>query len=121
MTEIAQNWSMAMEARASNAGKRNSHWPRMAALYAPGRRVADRMRTAGAGDGAMSGLELARDGEACPGLTRGMDFSDVRLEEIVRLRVAIASGSYKVSAADLADKLLDSVTGRGIEGRKKYD
>lgn len=34
---------------------------------------------------------------------------DVRMDRVNALRAAIADGSYKVSAADLADKILDSM------------
>ena len=38
--------------------------------------------------------------------TQGWDDPDVRLEKVLGLRQAIASGAYRVSAADLADKLI---------------
>ena len=35
--------------------------------------------------------------------------SDVRLDKVSQLKAAIASGTYRVSASDVADKLLDSL------------
>ena len=37
---------------------------------------------------------------------RPADLRDLRLDKIATLRAAIAAGTYKVSASDLADKLL---------------
>jgi anti-sigma28 factor (negative regulator of flagellin synthesis) len=82
--------------------------------------VAERMRTSGKNDGAISGQEQSPDrsspirsssrlaGSGAP--VAALDLSDVRMEEVVRLRVAIASGHYRVSAADLADKLIAAFT-----------
>lgn len=41
----------------------------------------------------------------------GQDGSDVRLDKVQALQKAIASGSYNVSASDVAGKLLDALAG----------
>ena len=37
--------------------------------------------------------------------------SDVRTEKVAALQAAIAAGTYKVGAGDVADKLIDSLLG----------
>ncbi len=37
--------------------------------------------------------------------------SDVRLEKVTQLQAAIASGTYKVSAHDVADKIIEGLLG----------
>jgi flagellar biosynthesis anti-sigma factor FlgM len=39
------------------------------------------------------------------------EISDVRMEKVVRIRAAIASGSYRVSSADLAQKMIVHMLG----------
>lgn len=36
---------------------------------------------------------------------------DVRQDKVAQLQAAISSGSYQVSSSDVADKLIDSMTG----------
>jgi len=38
-----------------------------------------------------------------------MDLSDARMEKVIRIRKAIANGSYNVSSANLAQKLIDTM------------
>ena len=82
----------------------------------------------GATDGAMTGVDKS-PGRASPGWPSSgrsgagaaplaLDLCDVRLEEVVRLRVAIASGQYRVSAADLADKLIAAFASSAESERK---
>ena len=40
-----------------------------------------------------------------------MGISDVRMEKVLMLRTAIANGTYHVSAADLAQKLICHMLG----------
>jgi anti-sigma28 factor (negative regulator of flagellin synthesis) len=93
------------------AGKGNAGWFQ----------VADTMRRDGdgaEGDGAMTGLTRKRVGAAAGELAEAMDFSDVRLERVAKLRAAIASGSYMVSAAALADRMAPRMLGgTGVSGR----
>lgn len=42
-------------------------------------------------------------------LTRALSGSDVRLEKIQPLQVAIAAGTYQVSSSDVADKIIGSL------------
>ena len=61
-------------------------------------------------NGSWTGGDPCSGGASLESLTRGMDLSDVRLEKVIRLRQAIASGEYRVSAADVANKLISSLT-----------
>jgi anti-sigma28 factor (negative regulator of flagellin synthesis) len=38
-----------------------------------------------------------------------MDLSDARMEKVIRIRKAIANGSYNVTSANLAQKLIDTM------------
>jgi anti-sigma28 factor (negative regulator of flagellin synthesis) len=60
----------------------------------------------------LQGL-LAGSEASSESLAHAVDLSDVRLEKVLRLRRAIASGQYRVSAADVADKLIDAFTRGG--------
>lgn len=71
---------------------------------APG--AANAMRSAGMRDGATTGLDPRLGDVRSGALPRALDLSGVRIEEVVRLRLAILSGNYVVSAAALADKLI---------------
>jgi flagellar biosynthesis anti-sigma factor FlgM len=51
----------------------------------------------------------------------GDELSDVRLEKIERLRAAIASGSYCVSAEDLAEKMTESMLERTLPEKPEDD
>ena len=69
-------------------------------------------------NGIWTGGEPYSGGANLESLTRGMDLSDVRLQKVRRLRQAIASGEYRVSAADVADKMISSFTsGSGPDKR----
>ena len=62
----------------------------------------------GIGDGAVG--EIAMDAEmvglAGALISQAAQGSDVRFEKVAALREAIASGTYSVSSASLADKLM---------------
>jgi anti-sigma28 factor (negative regulator of flagellin synthesis) len=49
------------------------------------------------------------------------DLSDVRLEEVARLRMAIDSGCYRIPASDLADRLIASAACGWGADRRKFD
>ncbi len=72
------------------------------------------VRAAKTADGATAATGASLPGLGSAALARAMDLSDVRLEEVVRLRLAIASGRYRVSAADLADKMIASFRGGSV-------
>ena len=40
--------------------------------------------------------------------------SDVRMEKVTALQQAISSGTYNVSSSDVADKIIGSLSGRGL-------
>jgi flagellar biosynthesis anti-sigma factor FlgM len=44
-------------------------------------------------------------------LASALDLSEVRMERVARIRAAIASNTYRVSSADLAQKLLQTMMG----------
>jgi flagellar biosynthesis anti-sigma factor FlgM len=51
-------------------------------------------------------------------MAEAMDLSDVRLEKVIELRAAIAAGKYRVSAGDVADRLLGRLLSGGwLAGR----
>lgn len=86
---------------------------------AEGNRSGQSIGISGRSDGAVDGAEGAL-WRQMPGAAFGeTDLSDVRVEEVVRLRVAIASGCYGVSAAALADKMIASFSG-GLTGRGSH-
>ena len=64
-----------------------------------------------------TGGEPSSGGASLESQARGMDLSDVRLEKVMRLRQAIVSGQYRVSAADVADKLIGATFGSGPNER----
>ena len=65
-----------------------------------------------------TGGELSVEDARLDSMMCGLDLSDVRLDKVLRLRQAIASGEYRVSAADVADKLIAAVTsGTGLHER----
>jgi flagellar biosynthesis anti-sigma factor FlgM len=74
--------------------------------------------------GRARGDDSARTGRRRPepvqrsGISRAMveamDFSDVRLEKVMQLRAAIAEGRYRVSGADVADRMLSRLMGGGM-------
>ena len=43
-------------------------------------------------------------------LTQALSASDVRLEKVLPIQQAIASGSYNVASGDVADKIISSLT-----------
>ena len=43
-------------------------------------------------------------------LTQALNASDVRLEKVLPLQGAIASGSYSVASSDVADKIISSLS-----------
>ncbi len=43
-------------------------------------------------------------------LTQALSASDVRLQKVLPLQQAIASGTYKVSSSDVAEKIIGSLT-----------
>ena len=63
----------------------------------------------GTPDGVLTGREALEDARL-ESLAHAIELSEVRLEKVVRLRLAIASGEYRVSAADLADKMIRDFT-----------
>lgn len=65
-------------------------------------------------DGATTALGASMASAGSAARDRAMDLSDVRLEEVVRLRLAIASGRYRISAADLADRMIASFRGGSV-------
>jgi anti-sigma28 factor (negative regulator of flagellin synthesis) len=68
-------------------------------------RVTETMGQGRPEDGALKGgsrLEVGRKSA----LADAMDFSDVRLDRVMQLRAAIAEGSYRFSAADVADRMV---------------
>ncbi len=72
--------------------------------------------------GRTRGDDSARTGRPEPvqrsGISRAMveamDFSDVRLEKVMKLRAAIAEGRYRISGADVADRMLSRLMGGGM-------
>jgi negative regulator of flagellin synthesis FlgM len=56
-----------------------------------------------AGELAMDAAKVSLAGAMISQATRG---SDLRFDKVAALQQAIASGSYNVSSADLADKLI---------------
>jgi negative regulator of flagellin synthesis FlgM len=46
-------------------------------------------------------------------MLQAMGTSDVRSDKVASLQAAIATGTYNVSSSDVADKLIDSMLGRG--------
>lgn len=64
------------------------------------------MRSAGMRDVATTGSSPSLGDRRSGALPRALDLSGVRIEEVVRLRLAILSGNYAVTAAALADKLI---------------
>lgn len=44
-------------------------------------------------------------------VSKALEHSDVRMDKVNALRLAIASGSYHVSSAEVADKLIESMKG----------
>jgi anti-sigma28 factor (negative regulator of flagellin synthesis) len=47
-------------------------------------------------------------------MAEAMDLSEVRLEKVIELRAAIATGKYRVSAACVADRLLGRLLSGGL-------
>ena len=62
------------------------------------------------GSSTTSTKRLLQDSKA-KSLERTMDLSDVRMEKVIRIRTALASGCYQVSSADLAQKLITNMLG----------
>ena len=62
---------------------------------------------------ALSGLSDKASLSAAGGLAAQgpEDLSDVRLTKVAELRSAIVSGTYNVPAADVADKMVESLLG----------
>ena len=58
--------------------------------------------------GTVDGARLSAAGAQVAQATAG---SDVRADKVAALQAAIAGGTYKVSASDVADKLLGSLLG----------
>jgi flagellar biosynthesis anti-sigma factor FlgM len=59
---------------------------------------------------------LAQENISTPGDAPQPEITeDVRMDEVNRLRAAIASGTYSVSAEALADKILDHLYEPGTE------
>jgi flagellar biosynthesis anti-sigma factor FlgM len=46
-------------------------------------------------------------------MLQAMSASDVRTDKVASLQAAIANGSYNVSSQDVAQKLVDSMLGKG--------
>jgi flagellar biosynthesis anti-sigma factor FlgM len=94
------------------AGKGNAGWFQVAGGMRRAKDSAD-------SDGAMTGMARKQGGATGGELAEAMDFSDVRMERVAKLRAAIAGGSYVVSAAALADRMAarmpdgPAVLGRG--------
>ncbi len=42
-------------------------------------------------------------------MSQALEISDVRSAKVAALQQAIASGSYKVSSSDVAEKMIDSL------------
>lgn len=44
-------------------------------------------------------------------ISRALNGSDVRMDKVQALKLAIAAGSYRVSSSDVADKIIHSIIG----------
>jgi flagellar biosynthesis anti-sigma factor FlgM len=77
--------------------------------------VAETMGRARGDDSARTGRpEPVQRSGISRAMVEAMDFSDVRLEKVMQLRAAIAEGRYRVSGADVADRMLSRLMGGGM-------
>jgi flagellar biosynthesis anti-sigma factor FlgM len=77
--------------------------------------VAETMGRARGDDSARTGRpEPVQRSRISRAMVEAMDFSDVRLEKVMQLRAAIAEGRYRVSGADVADRMLSRLMGGGM-------
>ena len=66
-----------------------------------------------AGSSTLLNLDQTAVSSAGDAVLQAMGKSDVRAEKVASLQASIADGSYNVSSGDVADKLIDSMMGKG--------
>jgi negative regulator of flagellin synthesis FlgM len=72
---------------------------------------------AGATDGSLlSGGDQTVVSSMANGMAAALTTSDVRSDKVAQLQATIANGSYNVSSASVADKLMQSMLGGKIGG-----
>ena len=81
--------------------------------------VARQQRQSGAAtDRGLGSVDRSVVSSAGGTLLAALGQSDVRAEKVAQLQAAIASGNYKVSAGDVADKLMQSMLSPSGLGEK---
>ena len=64
-------------------------------------------------DQSLTGMDQTVVSLAGGAMLQAMGTSDVRADKVASLQAAIASGIYNVSSGDVADKLINSMLGKG--------
>ena len=69
------------------------------------------LRVAAAASASNQAADIARLSTTGGSVAQAVTGSDVRADKVAALQQAIASGTYNVSAADVADKLISNLLG----------
>ena len=64
-------------------------------------------------DSSLLSLDQTAVSSTGDAVLQAMGTSDVRTDKVASLQAAIADGSYSVSSSDVADKLINSMMGKG--------